>query len=229
MPKEDLFSPDFLKHIKTAKETYSTHLQINPLTFIAFKQVPWYHYNRFAVEQSQITQRSPFLDNDLLKLVYRAPSELINPAGILSKMVNKLRPELGRIRTDRGVGLNDSILTTIAMRGYYEFLFKMDYYFNHGMPQWLTAINNILSPMHIDRYFLGKHKYNHFRVWFRDQLAEHIKETLLDSRCLKRSYLVGKNIEAMLEGHINGNFNYTYEISLLLTAELMHRHFFEML
>ena len=49
----------------------------NPLSFIAFKQVPWHHYSRLAVEQSQITVRSPFLDNDLVALAFQAPPEAV--------------------------------------------------------------------------------------------------------------------------------------------------------
>jgi len=61
--------------LPAAAHAYSEEAAGNQLSFIAFKQVPWHHYARLAVEQSQITIRSPFLDNDLVALAFQAPSE----------------------------------------------------------------------------------------------------------------------------------------------------------
>jgi len=227
MPHAALFEPEFLKIIQAAKQTYFSQRQVHPLTFIAFRQVPWYHYNRFALEQSQIIQRSPFLDNQLVKLVYRAPQDAMNSTEIPLRFITEMHPALGQIRTDRGVGNNDGLLKALGVRAYYEFLFKMDYYFNHGMPQWLAKSYGVLEPLHLERFFLGRHKYNHFRVWFRDQLAEYIKDILLDRRAASRSYLKGEQLESIVTGHLRGRHNYAQEISLLLTTELLHRCFLD--
>ena len=227
MPHAALFEPEFLKKIQAAKQTYLSHRQMHPLTFIAFRQVPWYHYNRFALEQSQITQRSPFLDNRLVKLVYRAPLDAIRSTEIPLRFVTEMHPVLGQIRTDRGVGQNNNSLISLGIRAHYEFLFKMDYYFNHGMPQWLAKSYGVFAPLHLERYFLGRHKYNHFRVWFREQLAEYVKEILLDPRAVSRPYLNGNHLESMVTGHLRGSHNYTNAIGLLLTTELLHRCFLD--
>jgi len=227
MPNAALFDPEFFIKIKAAKQTYLSQRQGNPVTFIAFRQVPWFHYKRFALEQSQITQRSPFLDNRLVKLVYRAPLDAIRSTEIPLRFVSELDPILGQIRTDRGVGNNSSSLMSLGIRAYYEFLFKMDYYFNHGMPQWLAKSYGVFAPLHVERFFLGRHKYNHFRVWFRDQLAEYVKDILLDHRAVSRPYLNGGHLETMINGHLSGNHNYTNEISMLLTIELLHRCFLD--
>ncbi len=102
---------------------------------------------------------------------------------------------------------------------------KAEYAYDHGMPQWLARIDHLLSPLHPERLFLGRHKYYHFRVWYRDALSEYVREMLLDPRTLSRPYLDRKGVEAVVRGHVKGNRNYTYEIHTLLTLELLHRLF----
>jgi asparagine synthase (glutamine-hydrolysing) len=62
-------------------------------------------------------------------------------------------------------------------------------------------------------------------VWYRDQLANYVREMLLDPRSLARPYVEPKAVRAVVEGHIKGNRNYTTEIHRLLTLELTHRLF----
>ena len=79
----EFLTPQFSSLVRAAATTYIRERQGHALSFIAFKQVPWHHYSRLAVESSQVTMRSPYLDNDLVALVYQAPTELIrsqNPA-----------------------------------------------------------------------------------------------------------------------------------------------------
>jgi asparagine synthase (glutamine-hydrolysing) len=227
MPHSPLFDPEFFKKIKAAKQTYFAQRQTHPVTFIAFKQVPWYHYNRFALEQSQITQRSPYLDNQLVKLVYRAPLDSLRSAESQLRFIDEMHSSLGQIRTDRGVHKNDGKLKSLCTHAYYEFLFKMDYYFNYGMPKWIAKPYSFFAFLHMERIFLGRHKYNHFRIWFQDQLADYVKEILLDPGSASRPYLNGTNLESIVMGHLSGSHNYTNEIGMLLTIEMLHRCFID--
>jgi asparagine synthase (glutamine-hydrolysing) len=95
------------------------------------------------------------------------------------------------------------------------------------MPQWLAKLDHSLSGFHLERLFLGRHKFNHFRVWYRDALSEYVRATLLDSRALARPYLDRNGVEAIVNGHLKGNRNYTTEIHQLLTLELIHRLFLD--
>ena len=52
-----------------------------------------------------------------------------------------------------------------------EFTFKAEYAYDYGMPQWVARIDHVLSPLHLERLFLGRHKYAHYRVWYRDVLV----------------------------------------------------------
>jgi asparagine synthase (glutamine-hydrolysing) len=75
--------------------------------------------------------------------------------------------------------------------------------------------------------FLGRHKFTHFRVWYRDALANYIREMLLDSRTLSRPYIQRDTLERLVEGHLKGDRNYTTAIHKILTLEHLHRLFFD--
>ena len=95
---EALLEPEFAQSVRTAGATYQAERNGHPLSFIAFKQVPWHHYARLAVEQSQLTLRSPYLDNDLVALIYRAPSELFSSKEPSLRLIHEGNPLLARFR-----------------------------------------------------------------------------------------------------------------------------------
>jgi asparagine synthase (glutamine-hydrolysing) len=45
---ETLLEPEFAQSVRTAGATYQAERNGHPLSFIAFKQVPWHHYARLA-------------------------------------------------------------------------------------------------------------------------------------------------------------------------------------
>jgi len=108
-----------------------------------------------------------------------------------------------------------------------EFTFKAEYAYDYGMPQWASRIDYLLSPFHVERLFLGRHKISHFRVWYRDALPEYVREMLLDRRTLSRPYLKPKAVEAVVNGHTKEGRNHTTAIHKLLTLELLQRLFFD--
>jgi asparagine synthase (glutamine-hydrolysing) len=66
-----------------------------------------------------------------------------------------------------------------------------------------------------------------YRLWFRDELSDYVKDILLDPRTAGRPYL-NRNVTAgIVNRHIDGEANYTEEINKLLTAELIQRLFIE--
>jgi asparagine synthase (glutamine-hydrolysing) len=95
------------------------------------------------------------------------------------------------------------------------------------MPQWIAQVDHLFAALHLERIWLGRHKIFHFRVWYRDQLANYVREMLLDSRSLSRAYLNPAAVRTIVSGHLKGNRNYTVEIHRLLTLELVHRLFLE--
>ncbi len=222
--RDGLFSAGFEKYVHSAAETLRKNCRGHKISFVAFKQAPWYHYNRLSLELSQLTLRSPYMDNDLVGIMYRAPVEVLDNSNLSLRLIKDGSPEVGAIMTDRGLGGNNGFLLSNLAHLYREFLFKADYAFNYGMPQWLAKMDHyLLAPLHVERLFLGRHKFYHFRLWFRDELSGYVKDVMLDRRSLQRSYLNVKFVEKMVLDHTSGRLNYTNEISKLLTIELLQR------
>lgn len=226
-PRPGLFSPDFLAYVRQATRTYAGVLGEHALSFAAFRQAPWYHYGLLALEQTQLSVRSPYLDNDFVRTVFRAPKSTLTNNDVCLRLIAEGNPALGKIRTDRGLGGRAGPLATAASHSILQFLFKAEYAYDYGMPQWVARIDHLLSPFRPERLFLGRHKCYHFRVWYRDALSGYVREMLLDSRTLSRPYLERRGVEAVVCGHLKGDRNYTNEIHKVLTLELLHRLFLE--
>jgi asparagine synthase (glutamine-hydrolysing) len=223
----ELFASDLLPHLAAARQTYSRIVDTHPLAFAAFRQAPWHHYGLLALEQTQLTMRSPYLDNDVVRTLFRAPEAVARNNDLRIRLIGDGNTALRQIWTDMGfAGRSERFLGAI-LRQYHTFTFKADYAYNHGMPQWMARIDHLLAPLHLERLFLGRHKYYHFRVWYRDPLAGYLREILLDSRTLSRPYWQRNNLEAMLQHHIKGDRNYTNEIHRVLSLELAHRLFLD--
>lgn len=226
-PLPGLFHSDFLSDISRASETYAGLIQGHPVSFTAFKQTPWHHFGILALEQTQLSMRSPFLDNDLVRTVFRAPESALSGEEICQTLIADGSRELSQIPTDRGLGGNRDPLREKASRGVLEFLFKAEYAYDMGMPQWVARVDHALSPLHLERLFLGRHKVFHFRVWYRDYLAGYVRETLLDPHSLSRPYINREGIETVVRGHLKGDRNYTNDLHKMLTLELFHRLFID--
>lgn len=224
-PSPEVFRPDFMPAVEQAGITYSELRRQHPVTFAAFRQSPWYHSRILSLEQSQLSVRSPFLDNDFVRTMFRAPKDLRDDVRL--RLIRDGDSALAGIRTDRGIGGDSGALSAAVYRGAMEFTFKADYAYDYGMPQWVSRIDHFLSPLRLERLFLGRHKLLHFRVWYRDALADYVRNTLLDPRTLARPYLERKSVEAIVRGHLDRGENHTTAIHKLLTLELLHRLFFD--
>ena len=224
-PSEKLYNSDMNIHFQNAANTVAGLYKSSshPMTINLFQEIPLFRNHGFVSEQSQLTPRTPYLDNDLVALMYRAPMNDRNNMELTLRLIADGNPALGAIPSDRGFGGNKKIPFSILVEPYYDFLFKAEYAYNYGMPQWLAKIDYIFMFMHFEKLFLGRHKFAHFRRWYRDELADYVKSILLDEKSLGRPYLNRKTVEEMVQGHTKGNRNYTTEISKLITLELIHR------
>lgn len=222
-PLPGLYSGELQSLFRRAKETYHAILQGNPVSFAVFKQAPWHHYGLLALEQMLVTIRSPYLDNDLVRTAFRAPQAAVSSDDVCLRLIADGDPVLRGIPTDRGIG-RAGLLGDIS-RSMLKFSTKAEYAYDYGMPQWLARLDQYVLPLQLERLFLGRHRFTHYRIWFRDVLASYVREMLLDSRSLSRPYLEKKTVETIVSGHLTGGANYTSEIHSLLTLELLHRLF----
>lgn len=223
-PASELFVPEFLTHIERASAVYARLLQEHPLSFAVFRQAPWHHYGLLSLEQTQIVLRSPFLDNAFVRTVFQAPQSACVTNDISLRLIADGNPQLARIPTDRGL-LARKTLSSMALNSLMNFTAKAEYAYDYGMPQWVARIDHLFSSLHLERVFLGRHKFYHYRVWYRDSLSAYVREILLDERTLSRPYLIRHTVEDLVRKHARGDHNYTSEIHKLLTLELIFRLF----
>lgn len=225
-PMPGLFRPEFDSHIRRAGETYGQLIQGHPLSFAVFRQAPWHHYGLLALEQTQLAVRSPYLDNDFVRTVFRMPVSALTNNDLTLRLIEDGDTRLRKIRTDSGLGGRPGLVSAAITR-LFRFLSRAEYAYDYGMPQSLARIDHLLSFCRLERLFLGRNKFSHFRVWYRDGLSQYVREMLLDARTLSRPYLDPRRVEAVVRGHLRGDRNHTIEIHKLLTLELLHRHFFD--
>jgi asparagine synthase (glutamine-hydrolysing) len=224
-PLAGLYRPEFLQHVTNAAGTYAKLRREHPATFAAFLQSPRYHFGVLALEQSQLTVRSPYLDNDFVRVAYRAPALSDDKKDVRLRLIRSGDRGLADMPTDLGFGgRRNGVVATLNQKMQW-FTFKAEYAYDYGMPRRLVQFDHAFSWMHFEKLFLGRHKFYHFRVWYRDALSKYIQEILLDQRTLSRPYLDAKVLRAMVNGHTNGTENHTATIHKILGVELLHRAF----
>ncbi len=220
-PPTGIFNGDLSGAIGDAAQTFTRIAKVHPLSFALFRQLPWHHYGLLALEETQLAVRTPFLDHDIVRTVYRAPQSAQADNNLRLRLIADGSPALARIPTD--LGFNGGAL----LRRFEHFTMKLEYAYDYGMPQWAARVDRFCSPLRFDRLILGRHKFYHFRVWYRDALASYIREMLLDGRTLSRPYVDARGLQAAVEGHLRGTLNYTTAIHKILTLELLHRLFLD--
>lgn len=226
-PLPGLFQPEFLPHVQQAKETYAEILGGHPVSFAVFKQGPWHHYGVLALEETQLSLRSPYLDNDFVRTVFRAPESALASDILSLRLIADGNRALLRIPTDRGKSGTGGPFSKAASHSLLEFLFKAEYAYDLGMPQWVAFLDHLFFPLRLERLFLGRHKIFHFRTWYRDYFAGYIREMLLDPRSLSRPYIERKRLELVVRRHLQGVGNYTAELHKVLTLEIIQRLFLD--
>jgi asparagine synthase (glutamine-hydrolysing) len=224
-PVAGLFQNELTPYFTQAEETYKSLLPGHPVSFAVFKQAPWHHYGLLALEETQLSLRSPYLDNMLVQTAFQAPPSMLTDNDACLRLIADGSPTLRSIPTDRDVG-GAGPMGALARR-VDQFFTKAEYAYDYGMPQWVAKIDHMVHPFHLERWFLGRHKFNHYRVWYRDALADYVREVLLDRRTLSRPFIQKATLETMVRGHLKGHANYTNEIHTLLTLELLHRLFID--
>ena len=221
VPSSDVFTPEILQHARNAKTTLSKLRASNEVTFSAMQDIPWHLYGRLAVAQSQLVLRSPYMDNRLVSVAYTAPPALRKTSELSLRLIGDLSPALHKISTDMGLVGSGSQLLSYPRRLHRYATFKAEWYYNLGMPEWLgpcdRPVLKKLAPL-----FLGWHKIDHFRVWFRDQLSDYLRSMLSSSDLASRPYLKPGTSRRLLQTEtITGQF--VHQVSVLLTLELIQK------
>ena len=226
-PTAELFSSDFLTHITATADTYARSMQGHALTNATTRQTAWFFHGLMAVELSQVTLRTPYIDNDLIRILYSAPPSTLANNDLRVQLIEDGDPKLRRIRSDLGFAGRPGKIAGEASQMIHRLTMRAEYAFEFGNPRWLTNLDRNLLGRTLERQFVGLHKFTHFGLWYRNSLAEYIREMLLDSRTLSRPYLNKRAVETMVERHVKGEITCTPSIHKILNLEYIHRLFID--
>jgi len=222
MPDLTMFVPEFRSYCERAVEHYDRVRDCHGVSFAAFRQAPWFNYNRLCVERTQMGIRTPFMDDELVSLMYRAPHIEEADAATSFHLIHRACPALAAIPTERGEILDDQGMKSALRKRYRWMLKRSELGFDYCMPHWFARIYRY-SPLQFDRMFLGRFGYLHFRKWIRQELSGYFRDMLLDSRTLNRSILDGASVRKAVEDHMRGRANHTRTLQMVLSYELIER------
>jgi asparagine synthase (glutamine-hydrolysing) len=218
-----LLDSESKRYVKLGKRSLEEVRRGNSLTMSAFKELPWNEQGKLTLEQSQVVLRTPYMDNELVKLCYQEPLGLRASADVQVKLIQKINSELTAIPTNRGPIVCSNKIVSGASKIFYHALLKFDYLYLFGTSPWLARATALATISGMAGLLLGYQKFELYRVWFRRELSTFVKDILLDDSTLSRPYFDRRFVERMVAAHIKGDRNYVGEINKALTLELICR------
>ena len=223
VPKGEFLRPAMLQQISMSAETFRGATPSNTLSFALFQQMPFQGYGRYVVERSQIQMQAPFLANDVVTWLYRAPAAFRASTECATALIER-RPGLLKIPTDTGRLGPGPAPRAFARRTYRRAMVKAEYLASHGAPDWLARLLASGPGRLIETSFMGRDKFQHFRLWIRDQIADVVRDILLqDSNGDLENWFDMQRVAEMVDAHVAGHANFTSEIDSLLTVALAQR------
>jgi asparagine synthase (glutamine-hydrolysing) len=194
----------------------------SPVTFAAFREIPSNLFGTMAAAKSQVIFRTPYLDNDLVALCYRAPSSVRESASSAMRLVNNARADLAHIPTDRAVTINTRGPGYLLKRLAAECSFKLDYIYSEALPRALMPLDAAIGRL-ATFGLIGQHKYLPYRVWFRNELATYIRDVLTDDATLRMGYWNRTFLATLADAHVKGHQNFVREIHAVITLAAVDR------
>jgi asparagine synthase (glutamine-hydrolysing) len=217
-----LFNPEYRQSLNSSVQQLGNRKE-HPVSFAAFREIPWNLFGNLAAGRSQLCFRSPYMDNELVALAYRAPLSLRRSSVPAVRFVTKNSQSLSHIPTDMGYLGKASGLTAVFSRLFSKVTFKLDYVNNEGLPHSLSPLDPVLRRFAAGARILGLHKHLHYRSWFRRELAAYVNEVLTDVRARRSRFWDSVFLEHMAREHTCGRKNYVHEINAVLTLEAVER------
>lgn len=194
----------------------------HPLTRVVSEEIPWYEYGRVAVEQSAIVLRTPYMDNDLVQLMYRAPAEVRASRRLQAKYVVLKGGHLASLPTNMDIiRPGNQILSNLTYLLLWA-LFKAEFTYLYAAPHWLTRLDRKLGRLRLERILAGRQKYEGYRIWFKTDFADFIRDTLLNPRARYLEFFDRLAVERVVLAHTSGRCNYLDQVNKILTTELVY-------
>ena len=217
----ELFADGF-RPMLDAAEAGSTRTPVHPVTQAAFREIPWHLFGLLAAGRSQIVFRTPYLDNEIVRLAYQAPARLRLSAVPALRLIYWQDSVLASIPTDQGLLWGKRGPSAIARRLFCWATFKLDYLHKEGLPDCLGSIDPLLSAL-AGTNLLGLHKFLPYRSWFRRELSDYVRAVLTDTQTARQPYWNAKALPALVDDHVRGRHNRLRELNAVLTLEAVDR------
>src|SRR5690606_7627400 len=141
---DDLLEPGLRARV-AAQRASEAAPEPHPVLFAAFHEIPSVHYGIPAAARSQLTFRSPFLRNGIVELAARSPARERSSHAASAAVIERYRPKLAEIPTDRGVLPAGGHSGRYASRAFAEITFKLDYWHKEGLPRVLGGLEPVLE------------------------------------------------------------------------------------
>jgi asparagine synthase (glutamine-hydrolysing) len=221
--KEVGLRPEYLNElgVDTAriKQQLNSDGAPNRAALAIFKEIPWKLTAVTRLAKSQLSFRTPFLDNEVLKLACRYPTLVGSDSLLPDLLVGQEWPELISIETDRGQGGSGGPLRSALRRLFYLGTFKIDYLLAEGTPDLVSIASDVVNA---DWVLPLRHKYLEYRRWFRGPLRGYVEDTLGGHSFV--SGLFGRKlVKRCLADNASGLRNELVNINILLTLELTEK------
>ena len=219
----ELFDSHFRHLLSSLIQSISSN-KVHPVTFAAFQEIPWNLFGTLAAGRSQLTFRTPYLDNEIVALAFRAPVNARQSPKSALRLIKDSNPELGKIQTDRGLVWGKRDPHHMMRRLFSEATFKLDYFHKEGLPHWLSPLDPLIGSF-AKFGLLGLHKFLPYRRWFRQEVATYISDVLNDAHTRRLPYWDSRFLRTVVTDHVRGRKNYIREIHAVLTLEAVERLF----
>jgi len=217
-----LVNPDLNQSISSLGARWTRNGQ-HPVTFTAFREIPEKRFGTPAASRSQLSFRTPYLDNELVALAYRVPESLRASPLLPWSVVQDNRQALSCVPTDMGVVGTGSGLLAVPRRVVSKAVCKLDYLYAEGLPHWLSSFDNFFDRLGSGVRLFGWHKFLHYRKWFTRELADYVAGALQEVQARRSPFWNSSFLETLAREHKNGRRNYVREIDAVLTLEAVDR------
>jgi asparagine synthase (glutamine-hydrolysing) len=219
--QRDLLRPELLSIVEALRPFAQARQAIHPLTRVVSEEIPLHEFGRVAIEQSQLVLRTPYMDNELVRLMFQAPTGVRAAGNLQEEYVRDRNPQFAEIPTNLGRFVSHSRLVTQVAYSWLWALFKVEYIYLYATPHWLTRLDRTLGKLRLERVLSGRQKWEGYRIWAKTNFADFIRQTLLNPGTHYTHYFEKAVVERMVRRHTAGTHNYVNEINRVLTVELI--------
>jgi hypothetical protein len=157
------------------------------------------------------------LDNEIVQLACASTNE-VSKLSFPGSFVQKLRPDLANIPTDKGETGGPLSLNGALRREWYKATFKLDYLMHEGIS---GRLSNAVGRLPFDKALPLRHKYLDYRAWMKGPLSHYVQETIFRHGTFL-SDIPGRNVvNRILSDYRKGIANELTDVNTLLSLALI--------